>query len=177
MTTLNDILKVEDKGDIDKAFDLYIKLYESNRTDFEVWKHFYFFLWISIEEASVKFQNRVNLRERLKNLYIEGKTNFKTLTEFKFIAGYTISLFPYEFGDYSDLEKEGKDLLFQASQAEPDNKIYKMVYLGSYDSDNDTYRQAEIQASPIVLDKFKGLGFMNRYFREVLNRKEKKARR
>lgn len=175
MITLNDIWKIEDSNDFDKAFDLYLKLYESDKTNFEIWKHFYFFLWISIEEASEKFQNKIKLRDRLKELYEVGKTYFYTLTEYKFITGYTVSLFPYEFGDYEDLEKEGNDLLFQASQIEPENKIYRMVYLGSIVSEKEVYRKSEIEASPIVLEKYKGAGFLNRYFREVLNRIDNKA--
>ncbi|MEZ4805705.1 MAG: hypothetical protein R2852_09545 [Bacteroidia bacterium] len=50
-----------------------------------------------------------------------------------------------------------------------------MVYLGSFDSDKEEYRQAELEAKSVVLDRFQGPGLLNRYFRQVLNRKNNKA--
>ena len=175
MKNIQYILELEDQGDFDKVFDLYIKLYETDSTDFEIWKHFYFFLWIAIEDASSEFHDRINLRQRLKEMYDEGKKRFQKLTEFKFIAGWTISIFPYEYGDYEDLEKEGKELLRQAHQDQPDDKVYKMAYLGSFDSNKEEYKQAEIEANPVVLKRFEGAGLMNKYFKQVLIRKNEKA--
>lgn len=170
MKNIQYILELEDQEDFDKVFDLYNQLYETNPLDFEVWKHFYFFLWTAIEDASSEFHDRINLRQKLQDMYFEGKKRFQDYTEFKFIAGWTISIFPYEYGDYEDLEKEGKELLRQAHHEQPDDKVYKMVYLGSFNSNKVEYRQAELEASPIVMNRFQGPGFLNRYFRQVLNR-------
>jgi hypothetical protein len=175
LETLKDILEIEDGGDYDKAFELYNRLYQTNPSDLEIWKHFYFFLWTAIEDASSEFHERINLRQKLQDLYDEGKEKFQDKTEFKFIAGWTVSIFPYEYGDYEDLEKEGKELLKQAHQEQPDDKVYKMVYLGSFDSNKEEYRQAELEASPVVMSRFQGSGLLNRYFRQVLERKNKKA--
>ena len=172
MTTLNDILDIEDQGNFDAAFESYVELYKNKPSNFDVWKHFYFFLWTAIEDAPSEFQERVNLRQRMQEMYEEGKRKFQHLAEFKFLTGYTISIFPYEFGDYDSLEKEGKELLRQAYQEELDNEIYKMAYLGSLESDSREYRNAEIKASEVVLSRFNGPGLMNSYFRQVLNRKE-----
>jgi hypothetical protein len=172
---LETILEIEDEGDFDKAYELYNQLYKTNPTDFEIWKHFYFFLWIAIEDAKSEFHERVNLRQQLQEMFDEGKRKFQHKSEFKFIAGYTVSIFPYEYGDYDDLEKEGNELLRQAYHEEPDNKIYRMVYLGSSNSDKNEYRQSELDASPVVLKKFQGPGLINNYFKQVLNRKDKKA--
>lgn len=175
METLKSIFEIEDKEDFDKAFELYHELYKTNPTDFEIWKHFFFFLWIAIEDAKSEFHERINLRQRLKEMFDDGKSKFQHLTEFKFIAGYTVSIFPYEFGDYDDLEKEGQDLLRQAHQEEPDNIIYRMVYLSSSNSDKNECRQSELDASPVVLKRFQGAGLLNNYFRQVLNRIDKKS--
>jgi tetratricopeptide (TPR) repeat protein len=175
LKNLKTILEIEDKGDFDKAFDLYNKLYKSDPSNFEIWKHFYFFLWIAIEDASSDFQDRINFRQRLTEMYDEGKKRFQKLTEFKFIAGWTISIFPYEYGDYEDLEKEGKEMLRQAHLGQPDDKVYKMAYLGSFDSNKEDYKQAEIEANPVVLKTFEGEGLMNKYFKQVLIRKNEKA--
>lgn len=175
MEILKNIFEIEDEGDFDKAFELYNELYKTNPTDFEIWKHFYFFLWIAIEDAKSEFHEKINLRQRMKEMFDEGKSKFQNLAEFKFIAGYTVSIFPYEFGDYDDLEKEGQDLLRQAYQKEPDNKIYRMVYLSSSNSDKNEYSQSVLDASPVVLKRFQGPGLLNKYFKQVLNRVDKKA--
>ncbi len=108
-------------------------------------------------------------------MYDEGKKRFREQTEFKFIAGWTVSIFPYEYGEYEDLEREGKEFLKQAHQEQPGDKVYKMVFLGSFDSNKEDYRQAELEASPVVLNRFQGPGLLNSYFRQVLDRKNKKA--
>ena len=175
METLRNILEIEDSGDFENAFESYSRLYQTYPSDFEVWKHFYFFLWTAIEDAPSEFHDRINLRQKLQEMYNDGKGRFQNYTEFKFIAGWTVSIFPYEYGDYEDLEREGKELLQQANQEQPDDKVYKMVYLGSFDSDKEEYRQAELEASPVVMNRFQGPGLLNRYFRQVLDRKNKKA--
>jgi len=169
--TLEDILKLEDEADFNAAFAAYNELYEHGPSDFNLWKHYYFFLWAAIEDAPLEFRERVNLGQNLQKMYDEGKTQFRHLSDFKFIAGYTITIFPYEFGNYEDLEKEGKELLRQAHEEEPDNKIYRMVYLGSLETVGEEYSKAEIEAGPVVLNKFSGPGLMNNYFSQVLNRK------
>lgn len=171
MENIRHILQLEDQEDFDEAFALYKELYERNSTDFEIWKHFYFFLWIAIEDASSEFHDRINLRQRLRKMYKEGQKSFQNLTEFKFIAGWTVSIFPYEYGDYEDLESQGKELLRQAHQEDPDDKVYKMAYLGSLASKKDEYKKAEIEAGSEVLKRFQGPGLLNRYFIQVLGRK------
>ena len=77
-----------------------------------------------------------------------------------------------------DLETEGQEMLLKVKRLEPDNSIYNMVYLGSVQNcDKDLYRQAEIEAAPRVLETFNGEGTLNKYFREILYRLDKKAYR
>jgi hypothetical protein len=176
--SLKDIFQLEDNKQFDKAFEAYSDLYSKDKSDYEVWKHFYFFLWIAIEDAPSSFQDEIKLRQMLQIMFEEGKQLFANKADFNFIAGYTVSIFPYEYGDYNDLEKEGNQMLLKATQLEPDNEIYKMVYLGSLAlNDKEKYRQAEIKAAPKVLDTFNGNGALNKYFREILYRLDKKAYR
>jgi hypothetical protein len=135
-------------------------------------------LWTAIEDAPSSFQDKVNLRHLLQVMFDEGKKTFADNADFNFIAGYTVSLFPYEYGNYEDLEKEGNDMLLKAKQIQPDNLIYRLVYLGSISNvDQQKYRQAEIDAASKVLETFSGIGTLNRYFRQVLYRLDKKAYR
>ena len=163
-------MELEDSGDFDQAFEAYNRLYQTSTSEFEIWKHFYFFLWTAIEDASSEFQERINLREKLREMYDDGKELFQNYTEFKFIAGWTVSIFPYEYEGYEDLEREGKELLRQANQEDPDGKIYRMAYLGSFESDEQEYKQAVLETSPVVMERFQGPGLLNSYFRQVLNR-------
>ncbi len=176
--SLQDILRLEDSERFDEAFDAYNDLYNRNKNDYEVWKHFYFFLWTAIEDAPSSFHDKINLRHLLQVMFDEGKKAFPENADFNFIAGYTVSIFPYEYGDYDDLEKEGQEMLLKAKQLQPDNIIYKLVYLGSISSvDPKEYRQAEIDAASKVLETFNGRGALNRYFKQVLYRLDKKAYR
>ena len=175
---LQNILTLEDAEQFDEAFDAYEDLYNRNKNDYEVWKHFYFFLWTAIEDAPSSFHDKINLRHLLQVMFDEGKGTFADNADFNFIAGYTVSIFPYEYGDYDDLEKEGKRMLLKAVQLQPENLIYKLVYLGSISNvDRQQYRQAEIDAAPKVLETFSGHGTLNKYFRQVLYRLDKPAYR
>lgn len=173
MKTLKDILILEDKGDFELAFEFYNELYQSDKANFEVWKHFYFYLWLAPEETSEEFQSQINLQQSLRDLYNEGKQLFQNETEFKFITGYTISILPYVFGDYAEFEKIGNELLRQAHKEKPNDKIYKMVYLGTINSNIEEYKKAELEASQVVFNRFQGPGLLNNCFRHVLNRVKK----
>lgn len=176
--SLQDIFKLEDNEKFDEAFEAYNALYNSDRNDYEVWKHFYFFLWTAIEDAPSSFHDKIDLRHLLQAMFEEGKKTFSDNADFNFIAGYTVSIFPYEYGDYEEMEKEGQQMLLKATKLEPNNPIYRMVYLGSIpDGDKQLYRQAEIEAAPKVLDRFGGDGALNKYFKEILYRLDKKAYR
>lgn len=174
--SLQDIFKLEHDEKFDEAFEKYHHLYSKNKADYELWKYFYFFLWTAIEDAPSSFQDKINLRYLLQKMFDEGKQNFSDKADFNFIAGYTVSIFPYEYGDYDDLEKEGKEMLRKAVLLQPDNLIYKMVYFGSIsNADQEKYKQATVDAAPKVLETFSGLGTLNKYFKQVLYRLDKKA--
>jgi hypothetical protein len=176
--SFKNIFLLEDSEQFDEAFNSYDNLYNQNKNDYNVWKHFYFFLWTAIEDAPSSFHDKINLRHLLQVMFDEGKKAFADNPDFNFITGYTVSIFPYEYGDYEDLEKEGNELLHKATQLEPDNLIYKMVYLGSVSNvDQQLYRQAEIDAAPKVLETFNGTGALNKYFKQVLYRLDKKTYR
>lgn len=173
--SLQNIFQLEDSEQFDEAFQVYSEIYSKNNNEYEVWKHFYFFLWTAIEDAPSSFNDKIDLRQSLKIMLGEGREKFAEIADFNFIAGYTVSIFPYEYGDYNDLEKEAKQMLLKATSLEPENIIYKMVYLGSVSKfDDQMYRQAAVEAAPKVLETFSGNGGLNKYFREVLYRLDKK---
>jgi hypothetical protein len=52
--SLQDIFQLEDTEQFDKAFDAYSDIYSKDKNDYEIWKHFYFFLWTAIEDAPIR---------------------------------------------------------------------------------------------------------------------------
>jgi hypothetical protein len=175
---LEKIFELEEENKFVEVYELYQNLYSENKLEYEVWKNFYFFLWTAIEDAPNEFQEKIEIRKLMQKMYDEGKSKFSELADFNFIAGYTVSIFPYEYGDYDDLEIEAHKMLKKATELEPENIIYKLVYFGSItNADKQTYRNLEIESSPIVLKKFSGKGTLNKYFKQVLNRIDKKAYR
>ena len=93
--SLQQILELEDEKKFDEAFDAYNVLYSRNK-EYEVWKHFYFFLWAAIDDAPSDFQNKIGLRQLLQVMLDNGRQAYATHADFNFIAGYTVSIFPYE---------------------------------------------------------------------------------
>ena len=173
---LQNIFQLEDSGQFEKVFDLYSDIYSKNKCDYEIWSHYYFFLWSAIEDTPSSFHDKIGIRQLLEIMFNEGKQRFADKADFNFLAGYTVSIFPYEYGNYDDLENEGIKMLLKATQLEPDNKIYKMVYLGGLESSNkENLKQIELEAASKVLEEFCGNGVLNRYFREVLYRIKKKS--
>lgn len=49
-----------------------------------------------------------------------GLNKHSELAEFNFITGYTVSIFPYEFGDYEELNIKGSEMLKKATKLKPE---------------------------------------------------------
>ena len=172
--SLQEIFKLEDAKQFDKVFKEYNDLYSEDKSVYEVWKHFYFFLWTAIEDAPSSFHKKINLRQLLKEMFIKGKQFFADKADFNFIAGYTVTIFPYEYGDYNSLEKEGREMLFKAKKLEPHNIIYELLYQGSLmTTSNEKYRQLRIKAGPKIMETFSDNSTLSKYFKQVLIEKEK----
>ena len=133
-----------------------------------------------IEDVNGLFRKDIDLRTELESELKNGLNKYSELAEFNFIAGYTVSIFPYEFGDYEELDSKGREMLKKASEIEPTNPIYKMAYLGSQslnEKSQSLYEKACAESQPILKTKYSGKGFLNEYFRQVFNRDGKKASR
>jgi hypothetical protein len=166
---LNDILKLEDSEEFENAFEAYENLYSKNRLDYEIWEHFYFFLWILIEEMPSNLSDKINLRELLSVMLDDGTRNFSNKAAFNFIAGYTVSIFPFEYGDKENLENIAKQMLRKAVKLDPNNSLFKMVWLASRNR-RIGYKTATIRAAQQILDDHNGIGLKNKYFKEVFYR-------
>ncbi len=170
---LNRIVELEEKKEFDLAFKSYENLYATNSDNFDVWKHFYFFLWIIIEDMPNEFIEKINRENRLQKMFVEGKANFDGNAEFNFIVGYTMSIFPYEFGNNEVYEKLSKELITNAINIDSENPIYKMAYFGDLQDKPSEYEELKLKSLAIILKKYNGIGLLNKYFRQVLNRVKK----
>jgi len=174
---LEQIFELESAEKYNEAYHKYQKLISENNTDFETWKYYFFFLWSMIEDVTGIFTVDIDLRKTLENELINGLNKFSELSEFNLIVGYSVSIFPYEFGDYEELESKGKEMIKKASEMEPFNPIYKMIYLGSKSlngKEQSLYEKACAESQPILKTKYYGKGLLNKYFREVFSRHGKK---
>jgi hypothetical protein len=173
MRTLDEIIDLEESENYISAFDEYQKCF-SLIQDFELWKHYYFFLWyITVEDLPLKMETFVaenKLEIRLKEVGLFGIEKFNNNPEALFVLGYTISLFPYYFGEYEKFEHEAEMMLEKAHNIQPNDIIYKLAYLGSTIGNEEAYKQVCVEAAPKVMERFNGKGLLNNYFREVLYR-------
>jgi hypothetical protein len=169
---LEKILELEELGLFEEVYKEYNTIFVAEDSDFEIWKFYYFFLWTSYEDASVEFYERIEAENKLQKLIQIGISNFSEKAEFNFLAGYTISIFPYIYGEYKLWEQISQDMLQKAFNLEPQNQIYEMIYLGCGRVINTArYNQCHSDIQPIVVEKYSGIGYLNRYFRQVLKRK------
>lgn len=177
---LEKIFELESAEKYNEAYSLYQKLIAENNTEFETWKYYFFFLWSMLEDVNGQFTIVTDLQTKLKSELNNGLDNYSDLADFNFIAGYVVSIFPYEFGDYEKWESKGNNMLRKASEMEPSNPIYKMAYLGSQvlnEKDQIFYEKACAESKEILKTKYNGKGLMNEYFNQVFNRDGKEASR
>jgi hypothetical protein len=177
---LEQIFELESAEKYNEAYSLYQKLIAENNTDFKTWKYYFFFLWTMIEDVNGVFRKDVDLRNELESELKNGLNKYSELAEFNFIAGYAVCIFPYEFGDYEELDSKGREMLKKASEMEPTNPIYKMAYLGSQvlnKKEQSLYEKACAESKSVLKTNYSGKGFLNEYFNQVFNRDGKKASR
>lgn len=170
---MEQIFELETAEKYNEAYSEYQKLISENNSDFETWKYYFFFLWSMLEDVNGQFKKDINLRTELESELRNGLYKYSELAEFNFIAGYTISIFPYEFGDYEKLEIKGKEMLKKAFELEQSNPIYKMVYLGSKslnENEQSLYKKASAESKLILKTKYSGKGLLNEYYNQVFNR-------
>ena len=174
---LEQIFELESAKKYNEAYSLYQKLISENNADFKTWKYYFFFLWSMIEDVNGLFTKDIDIRTELEIELKNGLNKYSKLAEFNFIVGYTVCIFPYEFGDYEELDKKGREMLKKASEMESANPIYKMAYLGSQvlnEKGQSLYNKARSDSQLILKTKYIGNGLLREYFTQVFTSAEKK---
>jgi len=176
---LKDILDLEEKQLYNEAYYCYNMLLNESNQDFKLWKHHFFFLWYMLDVVDGQFTVDIDLRETLVIEFKKGLKQFKNVSEFNFITGYTISIMPYIFGNCNKYERTAIQLLERANLLEPNNSIYKMTLLGAqwdFGGQEGSYNEVCVKSKQEILKKYKGKGLINRYFHRTLNRYEEVLR-
>ncbi|QEK13136.1 hypothetical protein FQB35_12855 [Crassaminicella thermophila] len=152
---------------------IYTKWME-NQLDLKVTIRLGFLCWyILVEWDCINSEgvNQEKFENSLKEVTQFGLMNFSEEIEFLWIFGYMISMFPYYFGDYEEMEQLGIEMLRKAHHLDTSDSIVKMVYLGhNYNENPKEYEKSCKMSKLLIVDRFKGEGILAEYFREVLNR-------
>jgi hypothetical protein len=177
MTSLDEILELEENLQLENAFQFYQLIYKDHPNDFQTWEHYYFFLWYTEVESGcinggLAFTEKYAIDRLLKPIFLEGKERFSHLAEFNFISGYTISLFPYYYGEYEELERYAIELLDTATKLDPLNPLYKATFLGAtpieqLPKDYTYYRNL---TKTTIWPKYVGKGFLNEHMRDMISK-------
>ena len=172
---LKEILELEENQEYNAAYYAYQELLYENDKDFESWKHYFFFLWYMLDVVEGQFTVDINLKNTLVVELKKGQKLYDDIPEFNFIAGYAISIVPYEFGNCTKYEMKAIELLEKASSLESENPIYKMILLGAqwdFGGQENCYNEVCAKTKQIIFQTYNGKGLINKYFHTILNRYE-----
>lgn len=131
-----------------------------------------FLCWYIVVESGCLNDPSIN-SEEYENILLEikdfGFNHFGRDSEFLWIYGYMVSLFPYYFGEYEEWEEKGQQMIYEAHQLRPQDSIIKLVYIrGLPSSVVPGIKDLEQTVNEALPLRFKGNGELQRYFKEVL---------
>ena len=131
--------------------------------------------FLNLDNSELDFDNIQNILIETYNYFSKNHTNNnKCLAMF----GYMISLFPnYFYKDYDkngriflQFQNQGKDMLQLAYTNEPENKLYKALYLGTYNNSSKLIEDTKQELNDILQHLFPNNTEIEEYFKEVLSK-------
>ena len=168
---------LEKKQEWEKCITLLNDAWEQNTKDGELNLRLATECWYVL--SNWEFINNKNLefnkiKNKLVQVYLDSVEKFEYNAKMSSIYGYMISLNPelfYAQEDtngklYSLFEKQGKILLEKAHKLEKNNKLYKVLYLGSVNEKKYNKAREELLTSEV--DLFSGDTAIENYFNEIL---------
>lgn len=131
--------------------------------------------FLDLDNSDLNFDNVQNILIETYNYFSKNRTtNSKGLA----IFGYMVSLFPNYF--YTDCdnngkiflqyENDGKEMLKQAYMNEPNNKLFKALYLGITNNSNKLTEDAKQNLKDTIQHLFPKNTEVEEYFKEVLTK-------
>lgn len=131
--------------------------------------------FLDLDNSNLEFDNIQSILIETYNDFLKSHTtNNKALA----IFGYMVSLFPnYFYTDYDksgkmflQYENKGKDMLKLAYANEPENKLYKALYLGTNNNLDKAIIEAKKDLNNIIQQLFPQNTEIEEYFKEVLTK-------
>lgn len=133
-----------------------------------------FLCWvISIDVGYLVDENKINqdeFQELLKKLFDFGVQYFKDNINFQWLYGYMVSLTPVLFGNEFIMQEIGKDWSYKAYLKDPQDPVIKSIFLEGIDFENRKklgYKQVCREIIPILESRFRGNGYMQKYFKSL----------
>lgn len=143
--------------------------------DFDLWMHYFFFLWHVSEGCIGQLSFDSTLEQDLLDALNHGEKHFTDHAEFHFLTGYCMHMLPYLFGDYEYYELEGLTRLARATQLAPENPLYKMIEMGGSIPKvhlTQAYKSLCKESNAYIKSHYQGDGILNEYIRGVMYRNE-----
>jgi hypothetical protein len=123
--------------------------------------------WGALTKTDLAEEHLEEFEQLLKELTAFGFNHFQEETDFLWLFGYMISMFPYLF----DQEEEaGSRMIETARKLQPEDPVIHLVYLQNCNRKITHPEHVKIQkaASRVLGSTFDGNGEMQRYFKEIL---------
>lgn len=132
--------------------------------------------WGILPDGDLTDEDYKECQSRLRELTDFGLKTYRSHPEFLWIFGYMISLFPEVFVDSHDAEAEmgGIKMLEAARVRRPEDPIIQLVISGARENEVEGSSGLNEQVARLLPERFKGTGEMQQYFREVLDRTDRK---
>ncbi len=162
----------ENLGKWNEAKDYMYNEWINDRYNIKKFLRLSFLCWtISIDKAYLSNKDEINQNEfevLLKKLFYFGFQYFKDNINFQWLYGYMISLTPFLIGNESIMKSIGLDWSYNAYLKNPQDPIIKSTLLEAIELDYRKklgYRQSCRESIPILEEKFKGSGYLQKYFK------------
>ena len=166
---------LEAADDWDGALRARLREQEASPSDKNVLVKLAFLCWYVLAEWGCLSTKGLDEREYTRTLRSVSSvllSRFADDADVSWLLGYTMSLFPWEFGsDVPDAERRARELLEEAHRLRPDDPVVALVLFANRHDTGDEYWRACEAARPQLARRFPGHGAMDTYFRQVLDRR------
>jgi hypothetical protein len=165
--------QLEQKEDWNEARDYMYNEWKKEKLNLKKYLRLSFLCWYIVVESGCLNDSTINDAEYeylLMEIKDFGFKHFSQDSEFLWVYGYMISLFPYYFGEYEEWEEKGNQMIYKAYKLNSQDPIVKYIYIRSFPSSIvPGAREIEQVVNKLLPERFKGNGQLQSYFKEVLH--------
>lgn len=132
MDIFDEVETLENKQEWQTAKDTLFKQWNNNKDNLSVLIRIGTLCWYVLvfwERIRTNDVDKIDFNNTLDIVTNYGIDKFNDNTEFLWIFGYMILLFPYYFGDYCEYEYKGKKMIEKAHNLNPNDPLITMLFL------------------------------------------------